>query len=225
MVWAFKLAARWQPPLGGIKGLLAGRNALALAGASVTQNPRRCGTSQSLDSRRHSLYHNGVKWWFQKSISSGFLFIVKNVTQDENIWDQSEENALLCVFCSSKQWYSEVISSQILCALWFDFQVCWFRSGPNGSVATQLRFKVNSRGQHPGSGVRSHKGPVSAQVPAENLSVVGIVLTSKSRKRNYWLTAMWQWHFLFPKRSQVLKAEQDKAKTSNPIKTISLCVD
>lgn len=28
--------------------MLAGRNALALAGASVTQNPRRCGTSQSL---------------------------------------------------------------------------------------------------------------------------------------------------------------------------------
>ncbi|TWW70910.1 hypothetical protein D4764_17G0003930 [Takifugu flavidus] len=32
-------------------------------------------------------------------------------------------------------------------------QVCWFRSGHHGSVATQLRFKVNSRGQHPGSGV------------------------------------------------------------------------
>lgn len=82
------------------------------------------------------------------------------------------------------------ISSRIPRALWFDFQVCWFRSGRHGSVATRLRFNVNSRGQRPGSGVRSHKGPVSAQVPAENLSVVGIVLTSKSRKRNYWLTAM-----------------------------------
>lgn len=76
--------------------------------------------------------------------------------------------------------------------MWFDFQICWSRSGHRGGVTTQLSFKVNSRGQHPGSGARSHKGPVSVRVPAENLSVGGIVLTSKSRERNYWLTAMWQ---------------------------------
>lgn len=86
-------------------------------------------------------------------------------------------------------------------------------------------LKVNSRGQRPGSGVRSHKSPITVEVPAENLSVGGIVLTSKSCKRNYWLTATWQWHFLFLMHSQVLKAEENKAKTSNPIKTISLCVD
>lgn len=82
VVGAFKLAARWQPPLGGIKGLLAGRNALALAGASVTQNPRQCGTSQSLDSRCHPARHN-LRWFpmswnsypFWISLNGAFLFL------------------------------------------------------------------------------------------------------------------------------------------------------
>lgn len=137
---------------------------------------------------------------------------------------------LLCVSRGPKEWSWIIAGPVCVCpsclfTARFDFQICWFRSGRRGGVTTERPFKVNSRGQHPGSGARSHKGPVSAPVPAENLSVGGIVLTSKSCERNYWLTAMWQWYFLFPKHSQVLKAEQDKAKTSNPIKTISLCVD
>lgn len=95
--------------------------------------------------------------------------------------------------------------------MWFDFQVCRFRSGHRGGATTQLSFKVNSRGQRPGSGARSHKGPVSVRVPAENLSVGGIVLTSKSRKRNYWLTAMWQWYFLFP---EALPSSEGRARQS-----------
>lgn len=61
-----------------------------------------------------------------------------------------------------------------------------------GAVEAQsyaASLKVNSRGQRPGSGVRSHKSLSTAEVPAENLSVGGIVLTSKSCERNYWLTA------------------------------------
>lgn len=50
-------------------------------------------------------------------------------------------------------------------------------------------LKVNSKGQRPGSGVRLHRSPITVEIPAENLSVGGIVLTSKSCKRNYWLTA------------------------------------
>lgn len=95
--------------------------------------------------------------------------------------------------------------------MWFDYQIGWFRSGHRGGVMTELSFKVNSRGQHPGSEARSHKGPVSVRVPAENLSVGGIVLTSKSRERNYWLTAMWQWYFLFP---EALLTSEGRARQS-----------
>lgn len=62
-------------------------------------------------------------------------------------------------------------------------------SGATAAPTMQLSLKVNSKGQRPGSGVTLHRSPITMEVPAENLSVGGIVLMSKSCKRNYWLTA------------------------------------
>ncbi len=65
-----------------------------------------------------------------------------------------------------------------------------FKCGSCSSPTMRLlSLRVNARGRHPGSGVRLHRSPITVEVPAENLSVGGIVLTSKSCERNYWLTA------------------------------------
>lgn len=73
------------------------------------------------------------------------------------------------------------------------------------------------------------RSPITMEVPAETLSVSGIVVTSKSCKRNYWLTATWQRHFFVPDAflSSQGRGKQNKTKkkNSNPIKTISLRVD